>query len=176
MMPADDFRSGYFKSCQHDGQTQCRSTETADGRESLSPSHARDWQTRRPSEGEHDEAAGRPVSVFRPQYKHKQTGELRHTKTWYYKFIFAGRLIKESAKTTSKTVAKEAEKKRRRELEEGFNGLADARDERIRSIRTLAEGFLKDYRVRQPKSASFADHAMAHVKRLLGDLMTGHAS
>jgi integrase len=121
------------------------------------------------------------VAVYRPQYKDRTTGETKRTKVWYYKFIFAGRLVKESAKTTSKTVAKEAEKKRRRELEEGFNGITDAREERIRPIRELAECFLKDYlaecflkdyKVRQPKSASFAEHALAHVQRLLSDLMS----
>lgn len=110
------------------------------------------------------------MSVYRPQYTDKKSGELKRTKTWYYEFIFAGRMVKESAKTTSKTVAKEAEKKRRRELEEGFNGLVD-RDTRIRSVRKLADVFLTDYRVRQPKSTSFAEHAMVHVQKLLGDLM-----
>ena len=112
------------------------------------------------------------VSVFRPQYKDKKTGALKHTKVWYYKFTFAGREIKESAKTPSKTVAKEAEKKRRRELEEGFNGITDSRTDRIRGLRELSKHFLKDYRVRQPKSVSFAEHAIGHVQRLLGDLMT----
>ena len=76
----------------------------------------------------------RTMSVYRPQYSDKKTGKQRRTKIWYYKFIFAGRLIKESAKTTSKTVAKEAEKRRRRELEEGFNGVNDARDLRMRPL------------------------------------------
>lgn len=71
--------------------------------------------------------------------------------------------MKESAKTTSKTVTKEAEKKRRRELEEGFNGLGDSRDERIKPIHKLADEFLKDYKIRQPKSASFTEHALRHV-------------
>lgn len=30
---------------------------------------------------------------------------------------------------------------------------------------------MKDYTIRQPKSASFAEHAIEHVQRLLGDLM-----
>lgn len=47
------------------------------------------------------------MEVYRPQYLDKKSGRLKHTKTWYYEFIFAGRLIKESAKTGSKTVAKE---------------------------------------------------------------------
>jgi len=110
------------------------------------------------------------MSVFRPQYTNRR-GVLVHTKIWYYKFVFAGREIKESAKTASKTVAKEAEKLRRRELEQAFNGIVDARNDRVRGLRELAKQFLKDYRVRQPKSASFAEHAIGHVQRLLGDLM-----
>jgi integrase len=111
------------------------------------------------------------MGVYRPQYKDRKTGELKHTKVWYYEFIFAGRLVKESAKTTSKTVAKLAEQNRRRELEKGFNGLSDERQGRIRSVGELAEGFLADYKVRQPKSASFAQHALGHVVRLMGDVM-----
>ena len=41
-------------------------------------------------------------------------------KVWWYEFVFAGRRIRESVKTHSKTVAKLAEQKRRRELEEGL--------------------------------------------------------
>lgn len=52
-------------------------------------------------------------------------------KGWWYKFRFAGRLIRESVKTKSKTVALAAEKQRRRELEEGYNDIADNRDERV---------------------------------------------
>lgn len=111
------------------------------------------------------------MSVFRPQYKDKKTGGMKHTRLWYYKFIFAGRVIKESAKTASKTVAKEAEKQRRRELEQGFNGIVDARDERIKGLRQLSKAFLKSYKVRHPKSATFAKYALAHIERQLGDLM-----
>ncbi len=111
------------------------------------------------------------MGLYRPQYKDKKTGELKQSKIWYYDFFFAGRRIKESAKTKSKTVAKEAEKRRRRELEEGFNGISDLRDERIRGIRELAQAFLKDYEVRQPKSARFAEYATSHLRRLLGGLI-----
>jgi hypothetical protein len=41
--------------------------------------------------------------------------------SWWYRFRFAGRMIDESAKTQSKTVAREAERQRRRQLEETFN-------------------------------------------------------
>jgi hypothetical protein len=40
---------------------------------------------------------------------------------WWYKFRFAGQTIRESSKSDSKTVAKDAERVRRRELEESWN-------------------------------------------------------
>lgn len=42
-------------------------------------------------------------------------------KTWWYRFRFGGRIVHESAKTQSKTVAREAEKSRHRQLEEQWN-------------------------------------------------------
>lgn len=42
-------------------------------------------------------------------------------KIYYYRFRFGGRIIHESTKTRSKTVAREAERIRRRELEEKWN-------------------------------------------------------
>jgi hypothetical protein len=39
---------------------------------------------------------------------------------WWYKFYFAGQPIRESSKSTSMTIAKNAEQERRRELEVGF--------------------------------------------------------
>jgi integrase len=111
------------------------------------------------------------MAVFRPAYKDKKTGETKKSELWHYKFWFAGRLIKESAKTRSKTVAKDAERKRRRELEEGFNGIERSRGDRVRTIQGLADSFLEEYRVRHPKSATFAEYALSHVKRLLGTLM-----
>jgi integrase len=41
--------------------------------------------------------------------------------TYWFKFLFQGQLIRESAKTNSKTVAREAERARRRDLELGVN-------------------------------------------------------
>src|SRR5205809_984947 len=71
---------------------------------------------------------------------------------WWYEFMFAGRRIQESAKTRSKTVARLAEQKRRRELEEGFNNLSDTRRERIKTFRELASAYLEDYVLRRRRS------------------------
>ncbi len=92
-------------------------------------------------------------------------------KTWHYEFMFAQRRIRESAQTTSKTIAKLAEQNRRRELEAGFNGIQDKREDRIRSIRELSRDYLEDYRLRH-KSVVFAEYAVDHIVRLLGPMMT----
>jgi hypothetical protein len=86
---------------------------------------------------------------------------------WWYEFIFAGRRIRESAKTTSKTVAKLAEQQRRRDLEKGFNGLEDSRDDRIKPIGVLATDYVEQYRLRH-KAVVFAEYALGNVTRHLG--------
>ena len=90
---------------------------------------------------------------------------------WWYEFWFAGRRIRESSKSASKTVAKSAEKNRRRELEEGFNNVSDVRRERVRAIGEIADEFFEEYKLRLPQSATFAEYAIGHIKRLLGDRM-----
>jgi hypothetical protein len=110
------------------------------------------------------------MAVFQPTYKDPKTGKQIKSAVWWYDFTFAGKRIRESAKTTLKTLARMAEQKRRRELEEGFNGLADKRDERIRTIKELAEEHLSEYRLRH-KAVTFAEYALGNVKRLLGEKM-----
>jgi uncharacterized protein (UPF0218 family) len=88
---------------------------------------------------------------------------------WWYEFWFAGRRIRESSKSESKTVAKSAEKNRRRELEEGFNNVSDVRRERVRPMCEIADEFFEEYKLRLPQSATFAEYAIGHIKRLVGD-------
>lgn len=54
------------------------------------------------------------MAVYRPT---------KDTKVWWYDFIFEGQRVRESAKTRSKTLAKDAERARRRELEQSYNGI-----------------------------------------------------
>jgi len=89
---------------------------------------------------------------------------------WWYEFLFARRRVRESAKTTSKTVAKLAEQKRRRQLEDGFNGVEDNREERIRSVKELGSAYLDDYKLRH-KAITFAEYALGKILRHLGALM-----
>jgi len=111
------------------------------------------------------------VAVYRPKYRDKETGELKASKIYWYNFTFAGRRIQESSKSIRKTVAQNAEKKRRQELETTFNDVTDRRQERIRSISDVATKFLADYKLRNPKSATFAEYAIGHLNRLVGSVM-----
>jgi integrase len=63
-----------------------------------------------------------------------------------------------------------AEQKRRRELDEGFNGITDNRDARIRTIAELGAEYFEDYKLRH-KAVAFAEYALGHVARHLGELM-----
>ncbi len=90
---------------------------------------------------------------------------------WWYEFWFAGRRIRESSKSPSKTVAKNAEQKRKRELEEGFNNFTDQRHERIRTFNDVADEFVAAYKLRLPQSVVFAEYAVNHLKRILGSKM-----
>ena len=54
------------------------------------------------------------MSVYKPS---------KNCQSWWYEFIFEGQRIRENTKTRSKKVAKDAEKARRRKLEESYNGI-----------------------------------------------------
>jgi hypothetical protein len=68
----------------------------------------------------------------------------------------SGSRIQESSKSPSKTIARTAEQKRRRELEEGFNNFTDTRHERIRTFSDVADDFFNGYKLRLPNSDVFA--------------------
>jgi integrase len=110
------------------------------------------------------------MAVYRPTYKDQKTGKQKQSRQWWYEFSYAGKRIRESAKTARKTLAIEAEKNRRLELERGLNSLEDRRRDRIRTVSELAKEFLDDYSVRHP-SDRFAKYALAPVVEKLGDVM-----
>jgi hypothetical protein len=111
------------------------------------------------------------MAVYRPIYRDVKTGELKQSKIWWYNFSFSGRRIQESSKSSRKTIATEAEKNRRLELERGFNQIADNRQQRIRTVAELADEYLEGYTLRRPRSATFAKYSLGHVERLIGNKM-----
>jgi integrase len=111
------------------------------------------------------------VAVYRPSYKDPKTGQRKRSNVWWYQFVFAGRRIQESSKSTRKTVAVLAERNRRQELERAFNNVDDTRKERVKTVDQMAAAYLEDYRLRNPRSIVFADYAIGHVTRLVGTTM-----
>jgi integrase len=71
------------------------------------------------------------MAVYRPS---------KDSKIWWYDFVFQGQRVRESAKSRSKTLAKEAERARRRELEESYNGIK--RRDRAKLFSVAAEEWL----------------------------------
>ncbi len=97
----------------------------------------------------------------------------RRGRIWWYKFLFAGRLIRESAKTTRKTVAVESERNRRLELERTLAGMpAEKRENRISSVSDVVKPYMEHYGINhRPKSVLFCHGRLAHVLRLLGSTL-----
>ena len=79
-------------------------------------------------------------------------------KYWWYRFRFAGERIDEPTKSTSRTVAKEAERQHRRALEAGYNKFKEVRQNRVRILKEIIDEYLTGYRLRYG-SASFATRA-----------------
>jgi integrase len=91
-------------------------------------------------------------------------------KVWWYEFIFAGRRVRESAKTSRKTVAIEAERDRRLELEKTLAGMpVEKRENRINSVSDMVKPYLESYGINhREQSVLFTKGRLAHVTRLLG--------
>ena len=91
--------------------------------------------------------------------------------TWWYSFIYAGKRIQESAKTSRKTVAVEAERARRLELEKSLAGMPiEKRENRINSVADMVKAYEARYAIDhrdREQSILFSKGRLAHVKRLL---------
>ena len=113
------------------------------------------------------------MAVYKPTYRDAKTKKLKHSDTWWYHFSFAGRRIQESSKSTRKTIAQQAEKNRRLELERAYAGLptqaAEGRTEPVADkVKTYSANYTSSHRA---KSVVFSTQRLAHVKRLLGSCL-----
>ena len=89
---------------------------------------------------------------------------------WWFKFRFAGRLFQESTRSTSKTVAIAAERKRHRELEAGANGLR--RRTAPRALSAIADEWLESKKLtRAPRTQQIDQTNLGHVLPRLGGLL-----
>lgn len=94
----------------------------------------------------------------------------KRNNVWWYDFSFGNQRIRESTRSTSKTIARDAEQQRRRDLERGIHNITEVRQNRIRPFGEIAQEYLADYRLRY-RGVKFAEYAIGHVVRLLGDTL-----
>ena len=110
------------------------------------------------------------MSVYRPNRKSDAS------KFYVCEFLIHGKRIQESTGTTSKTVAKEYEKRRRTELERAAAGMpTEQKANRIRSVQEIVTPYLDGYELNhRAKSVLFSKGRLDHVRgfsgRLLSDL------
>jgi integrase len=89
---------------------------------------------------------------------------------WWYKFRFAGQTIRQSSKSESKTVAREAEHSRRRELEKSFNRIARPRTAQL--FAGAAEMFLKAKMAHlSPRSVIIERANLKHINPYFGKML-----
>jgi integrase len=105
------------------------------------------------------------MAVYRP----KRKGET--SKFYVCEFVYQGKRFQESTGATSKTVAREYEKRRKAELERAAAGLpTEQKASRIRTVAEVIKTYLNGYKVaHRPSSVDFATLRLGVVERLLGN-------
>jgi len=94
----------------------------------------------------------------------------RRGDVWWYKFRFAGQVIRETSKSSSKTIAKEAERVRRRELEQGFNRIERQRIAQLFPM--AADNWLAGKRAHlAPRSVIIEQANLKHLKPFFGKML-----
>lgn len=89
---------------------------------------------------------------------------------WWYKFRFAGQMIRETSKSASKTVAADAERVRRRELEKGFNRIERRRVAQLFSV--AAENWLAAKKAHLAQRSVVIERAnLKHLNPVFGKML-----
>src|SRR5450631_3164144 len=100
--------------------------------------------------------------------KESEMSVYKRGKVFWYKFKFAGQTIRQSSKSTSRNVARAAERVRRRELEEGYNGLS--RSQRAQMFSLASELWLKTKSSHlSPRSITIERSNLKHLNPVFGD-------
>jgi len=104
------------------------------------------------------------MAVYRPN----RNGVV--SKFYVYEFFYQGKRFQGSTGSTSKTVAREYEKRRKAELERAAAGLpTEQKANRIRRVSEVVKAYLDGYRLtHRPSSIDFASTRLGAVERLLG--------
>jgi integrase len=94
----------------------------------------------------------------------------KNGKFYHFEFQMDGRRYRGSTGTTSKPQAIAEERRQRERLEKSYSQVIEeeSREQQRKTIQLVADEFLADYRVKH-ESPAFAEYALGHVTRLLGD-------
>jgi integrase len=113
------------------------------------------------------------MSIFKPTYRDKKTGKKKKSNVWWFEFTYASRRIRESAKTSRKTIAVEAEKRRRLELERAYAGLPiEAPAMRISTVLDCTKAYREAYQQgHREKSQTWVAERLPHVEKALGNVL-----
>jgi integrase len=111
------------------------------------------------------EKGGNGMAVYKP----KREGET--SKFYVCEFVYQGKRFQESTGATSKTVAREYEKRRKAEMERAAAGLpTEQKANRIRTVGEVTKTYLNGYKLNhRPSSVDFATLRLGAVDRLLGN-------
>lgn len=94
---------------------------------------------------------------------------------WWYKFRFCGQVVRESTKTPSKPLAREAERARRKQLEEGYNGIT--RIDRVIMFDNAADAWLDSRKPHvAPKTVELYKLALSHLKKAFSGVLLSNIS
>lgn len=94
----------------------------------------------------------------------------RRGKIWWFRFKFAGQTIRESSKSNSKTIARDAERMRRRELERGYNGID--KQQRAQLLGVAADNWLEAKKSHlSPRSVIIEQLNFKHLKPFFGGML-----
>lgn len=107
------------------------------------------------------------MSVYLPKRKGGTS------KFYVCEFVIHGKRIQESTGATSKTVAREYEKRRRAEMERAAEGLpTEPKARRVRTVRDVVAAYLEGYRANhRPNSVVWVGCCFAHIDKALGSVL-----
>ena len=113
------------------------------------------------------------MAVYRPKYRDPKTARLVRASIYWVEFTLAGKRVRESAKTTRKTIATEYEKRRRLELEQAYAGLpVEDPASRIRSVKEILASYRTAYELNhRAHSIASMRSALKNVEKYLGDAL-----
>ena len=114
------------------------------------------------------------MSVYLPWIKDSATGRRRQSKVYWYDFTYLGQRIRESANTTRRSVAENAEYERRKSLEKSATGgkIQLIRQKRLKRVADALGEYERAYAVNHRESGlQIVKERSVHLSKHLGDVI-----